>query len=72
METPDTRENLNRFRQLVLEDDKLLERLRATGDLESFVALTVQLGGEHGYALTPEQVRAAVQEQRRAWLQKWI
>lgn len=67
-----SRENLERFRQIVLEDDRLLERLRQTGDLESFVALLVELGLEHGCPFTPEHVREAVQAQRRTWLQKWI
>ncbi len=69
MKSPGTSDNLERFRALVLEDDQLLEQLRRTSDLESFVALTVRLAHARGCALGPEQVRLAVQEARRAWLE---
>jgi hypothetical protein len=67
-----SRGDLEHFRQLVLEDDQLLEQLRQAGGLESFAALAVALGQQRGCAFTSEQVRAAVQEARRAWLQGWI
>lgn len=67
-----SREELERFRQVVLEDDQLLEQLRQTADQESFAALAVQLGWQRGCAFSAEHVRAALQEARRAWLLRWI
>lgn len=72
MASPELHRNVVRFRQLVLEEEHLLRQLRQTGDLESFIALSVQLSREHGCPVTPEEVQAAVQDERRAWLQKWI
>jgi len=64
--------DLERFRQIVLEDDRLLEQLRQTSGVESFAALGVELGQQRGCAFTMDHVRAAVQEARRARLQRWI
>ncbi|HUD47746.1 MAG TPA: Nif11-like leader peptide family natural product precursor [Candidatus Baltobacteraceae bacterium] len=65
-------ENLERFRHLVLADPGLHEELRHAGDLECFVALAVRLGAERDCAFTEADVRAALRECRRSWLEKWI
>jgi hypothetical protein len=67
-----TREDLERFVQLVLADRDLLERFRATADLESFAVLAVRLGRERGCDFTAEEVRRAVRERRRAWLERGL
>ncbi|MGO8835826.1 MAG: Nif11-like leader peptide family natural product precursor [Limisphaerales bacterium] len=64
--------HLERFSQMVLADRQLHEQLRTTADLESFIALAVRLGRERGCELTAEEIRAAVQERRRAWFERWI
>jgi hypothetical protein len=70
---PETfREDFERFRQLVLEDLALQERLRGTPDLKAFVELTLRLGEERGYRFTAADIEAALRESRRAWLQRWI
>lgn len=66
------RQNLERFGELVLADRSLREKLRATRDLETFAALAVELGAERGYVFTADAVRSAVNERRRAWLERWI
>ena len=70
--SPELHRGLERFRELVLEDERLLERLRQTGNLESFVALSVELGQAHGCVFSPEEMRELVQTERREWLQRWI
>ena len=65
-------QNLERFRQLVLADRSLREQLRQTSDLEGFVALAVRLGAERDCVFTDQEVRAALRECRRAWLERWI
>jgi hypothetical protein len=70
--SPELHRDLERFRELVLEADQLLQRLRQTGDLESFVALSVQLGQAHGCPFPAEAMRELVQAERREWLQRWI
>jgi hypothetical protein len=70
--SPELHRGLERFRELVLEDDQLLQRLRQTGGLESFVALSVQLSQAHGCLFSAEEVRELVQTERREWLQRWV
>jgi hypothetical protein len=65
-------QNLERFRQLVLADRTLHEQLRRTSGLDGFVTLAVRLGVEHDCAFTDQEVRAALRECRRAWLERWI
>jgi hypothetical protein len=66
------RQNLERFGEFVLADHALHQQLRAASGLEAFVALAVQLGAERGCAFTADVVRNAVNERRRAWLERWI
>lgn len=66
------KESFERFRQLVLEDAALQERLRGTPDLKAFVDLTLRLGEERGYRFMAEDVEGAFRESRRAWLRRWI
>jgi hypothetical protein len=65
-------QNLDRFRQRVLADRTLFEQLRQTANLDGFVALAVRLGAEQGCVFTEQDVRGALRECRRAWLERWI
>lgn len=64
--------SFEQFRQLVLSDPGLQQQLRATPDLYAFLDLTVQLGVERGYDFSVEEVQAALQASRRAWLERWV
>ncbi len=64
--------NLERFRQLVLADRSLHRQLLQTPDLPGFVALAVRLGAERDCNFTEQEVRAALRECRRSWLERWI
>ncbi len=64
--------NLERFCRIVATDDQLHLALLDAPDLERFAALTVELGQKHGCCFTVEEVRAALEEKRRAWLQHWV
>ncbi len=59
------------FRQVVLQDLALQERLRATTDHRSFLDLVVRVGGERGCHFTAEDVEAAMRASRRAWIERW-
>lgn len=63
-------EKFEQFRQIVLEDVALQERLRATTDHASFVDLVVRAGEEQGCHFTPADVEAAMSANRKAWLQQ--
>lgn len=63
---------LERFRALVLADPSLQERLRETTDTESFLALAVELGAQHGCRFSRADVKDALRASRRAWFEAWI
>ena len=63
---------LERFRQAVLADLNLQQRLRATRDRESFIRLTLAVGHEGGYRFTETDVEEAMRVSRRAWFERWI
>ena len=65
-------ESFEQFRQMVLQDVALQERLRATTDHHDFVDLVVRAGAEHGCHFTPEDVQAAMRNNRQAWRERWI
>lgn len=66
------RQQLARFREQVLADRELHNRLRATASQSEFIALAVQLGAERGCVFTAQLVETALREQRRAWLERWL
>ena len=61
-----------RFRQHVLADGLLQDRLRQTVDRDAFIALTVELATDRGFTLTTDDVTQAMLDGRRAWLERWI
>jgi hypothetical protein len=67
-----SQENFERFRQLVLRDLSLQERLREITDRAVFIRRVVRLGAECGCEFTPEDVAEAMRRSRRAWTERWI
>jgi Aspartyl/Asparaginyl beta-hydroxylase/Nif11 domain len=65
-------DDLERFRQVVLSDLKLQQRLRETSDRESFVRLVVALAKERGYRFTARDAEEALQAAWQAWFERWI
>jgi hypothetical protein len=72
MESLTEQMNFERFGELVLADLDLHAQLRATANEDAFVALAVRLGAARGCEFSAPVVRAAVQEKRRAWLERWL
>ncbi len=60
------------FRAEVLEDAALQARLQAEADPTAFVASAVALGAERGFRFGAEDVRAAMAQGRRAWIEQWL
>jgi predicted ribosomally synthesized peptide with nif11-like leader len=67
-----SQENFERFRQLVLQDPALQLQLRSTSDRDHLVSLTRELGQEHGYSFTTEDVLEALRANQRAWIERWL
>ena len=66
------RSDFEDFRQHVLNDPALLDQLRAAASLQDFFDLAVGLGAERGYQFSADEVQAALQASRRAWLERWV
>lgn len=61
-----------RFRQFVLQDASVQQRLVQTDDRQSFSKLTVRIGREFGFRFSKEDVELALHAARRDWLERWI
>lgn len=66
------RQDLERFRELVLRDPVLQEQLQGIRDRDSFVALVLQAGQARGFIFTADDVTVAMQADRRVWMERWI
>lgn len=67
-----SRESFEQFREMVLRDTVLQERLRETPDRETFITLALRLGEERGYSFTAHDVEAAIRASQQAWLLRWV
>lgn len=67
-----SRQALEQFRDLVLEDQALQQQLRDTPDRAVFINCLVALAAERGYDVTHEDIETALRAARRAWLERWI
>ena len=65
-------ESLAQFCALILADAELQARLWQTSARADFIKLVVRLGAERGYEFTADDVEAALQTGRRAWLERWV
>ena len=61
-----------RFRLLVLGDVTLQEELRAIPDSQTLFARVLELGHERGYDFSEQDLQAAANANRRAWLERWL
>lgn len=60
------------FREHVFGDQTVRDELRACGEIDEFMALTVALGAHRGFMFSVEDVRAETNRARRAWIEQWI
>jgi predicted ribosomally synthesized peptide with nif11-like leader len=67
-----SRENFERFRTVVVEDEGLQERLTGFADLQDFKEAVLQAGSEKGFDFTLEELDQAIREARQSWLERWI
>jgi len=67
-----SQESLEQFRELVLRDLALQEKLRDIADQAVFLTVVVQLGAQRGYDFTAQEVEAALRASQRAWIERWL
>ncbi len=63
-------QGLEEFRQRVFEDEALQAELVGVTELGAFCAATVAAGARCGFAFGEDEVRAAFQQSRSAWLMR--
>lgn len=61
-----------RFRQIVLADRGLQDRLRVPEERAEFVETAVRAALENGILLTADEVETALRMGRREWIERWI
>ena len=65
-------QSLQQFRELVLGEPSLQERLREPQELSRFLELLLLEGKSRGFDFTAEEVGQALNDARRGWLERWI
>jgi aspartyl/asparaginyl beta-hydroxylase len=65
-------DELERFRELVLQKDGLQEQLREVTDRDAFVSRVLSLGKEHGCEFTAGDIRVAMQAGMQGWIERWV
>ena len=64
--------SFEQFRQIVFDDVELQRELRDIVDTNEFIARVVELGTGKGFDFTAEDVVQAMNEGRRAWIERSI
>ena len=64
--------DFERFREKVLSDPALQEKLRKTVDSKEFAALVVETGRENGFEFNADDVAEAMRGSLSGWLLRWI
>lgn len=59
-------EQLQQFKEQVLQDLALAEQFKAVSDLQDFIDLAIRLGQEHGYSFTAEDLQTVLAESASA------
>lgn len=67
-----TNADFQAFQAFVLDSPVLQKELRDITDWGTFVDRALALGAENGYAFTADDLTQALQESRRAWIERWI
>ena len=60
------------IRMLILSDSALQEELRAAPDEAALFEKVLALGRERGCEVTEDDLRAVINANQRAWLERWI
>lgn len=61
-----------KFREIVLADRSLQDRLRQPEERAEFVETAVLAALGNGISLTPDDIENALRNGRREWIERWI
>lgn len=65
-------EDLEKLRQIVFREEVLQNDLQAISDREEFISRVLEIGKQRDLNFTEEDILQAMNEQRRAWIERWI
>ena len=67
-----SKEELDRFRHDVLNDEQRQRILRDTPDKTSFMSAIMKLAQDGGYDFSFSDVEEAISAARRTWIERWL
>ena len=67
-----SKENLDQFCLLVLNDLSLQDQLKDVIEREDFVARIIELGANSGFEILRDDVEQRMRDNRRLWHERWI
>jgi hypothetical protein len=65
-------QGFDKFREFVLSDPASQTLLRDELDTKAFISKAVELGRQHGFNFSADEVRDALDSSIRAWNERWI
>jgi len=65
-------EDLEKLRAIIFRDEALQKDLQAISDREEFIERVLKIGRTRNLNFTEEDVLQAMNDQRRAWIERWI
>jgi Nif11 domain len=66
------REDFEQFKQIVLQNFSLREKLRGFGERDELIAKVIEIGEEYGFLIMREDVEEVLRENSRLWIERWI
>jgi hypothetical protein len=63
--------NFDEFREFVMRDAALIERLAGCGSEAALFAEVLDIGRECGFRLEEKDLAGIVRDNRRLWLERW-
>lgn len=67
-----TLQNFGKLRLIVLQDLDLQRELQKIRDRDRFISRLIEIGRERGLPVESEHILEAINENRRALIQRWI
>ena len=67
-----SKENLNQFCHLVLNDLELQDQLNNLTERDEFIPKVIELSAASGLEITREEVEDQMRENRRLWHERWM
>ena len=64
--------DFERFRELVLADTAMQDRLRVPIERGDFIEIAAETAAENGIDLTNDDIEEALRAGRRDWIERWI